>query len=96
MKPCDPPPELAALKAVLAGAGTLTVAVKVLPKSARNEIVGFLGQETLKVKIAAPPEKGKANAALCAFLAEQFGVPKGNVSVESGHTSARKRVRIVR
>jgi len=49
---------------------------------------------TLKVKVAAPPDKGKANAALCAFLAKHFEVPKGNVTVVSGHTAPLKLIRI--
>ncbi len=49
---------------------------------------------TLKVKIAAAPEKGRANAELCAFLAKHFGVPVSAVTIVSGETSPRKRVRI--
>jgi hypothetical protein len=49
---------------------------------------------TLKVRIAAAPEKGKANAELCAFLARHYGVPKSAVTILSGQTSPRKLVRI--
>jgi uncharacterized protein (TIGR00251 family) len=49
---------------------------------------------TLKVKIAAPPEKGKANEALCAFLARHYGVPRAAVSIVSGHAAALKLVRV--
>ena len=49
---------------------------------------------TLKVKIAAAPEKGKANAELCAFLAKHYGVPKSAVTIVSGGTSTRKLVRV--
>ena len=48
----------------------------------------------LKVKIAAPPEKGKANEELCRVLAEHYGVPKAAVSIVSRHTSALKLVKI--
>ncbi len=68
--------------------------VKVIPKSSRNEVAGYMADGTLKVKIAAVPEKGKANAALCLFLAEHFGVPARDVQILSGQTSPRKRVRI--
>ncbi len=68
--------------------------VKVVPKSSRNEIVGPMADGTLKVKIAAAPEKGKANAELCAFLAKHYGVPKSAVTIVSGETSTLKRVRI--
>lgn len=46
----------------------VTLTVKVIPKSARNEIAGMLADGTLKVKIAAPPEKGQANEMLRAFF----------------------------
>lgn len=71
-----------------------TIAVKIVPKSSRNEIVGLLADGSLKIKIAAVPEKGKANEELCAFLAAEFHVPKSAVSVVSGHTAPMKRVRI--
>jgi len=68
--------------------------VKVIPKSSRNEIAGRLPDGTLRVKVAAPPEKGKANAELCAFLARHFDVPKSAVRLVSGETSHHKVVRI--
>jgi uncharacterized protein len=73
----------------------LTLSLKVIPKSSKNEIVGFLADGSLKVKIAAAPEKGKANAAVCEFLASQFGVPKRNVEILRGETSHAKQVRIL-
>ena len=68
--------------------------VKVIPRSSRNQIAGYMADGTLKVKIAAPPEKGKANAELRAFLAEHFGVAQKDVIIVSGETSPLKRVRI--
>lgn len=70
--------------------------VKVVPKSSRNEILGPMADGTLKVRIAAAPEKGRANAELCAFLARHYGVPKSAVTILSGQTSPRKLVRIAR
>ena len=70
--------------------------VKVIPKSSRNQIVGPMADGTLKVKIAAAPDKGKANAELCAFLAAHYGVPKSAVTILRGQTSALKLVRITR
>lgn len=84
------------LVAQLASEGTVTLAVKVIPKSSRTEVAGRLADGTLRIKVAAPPEKGKANAELCDFLASEFGVPKANVTIESGHTSPRKRLRVRR
>jgi len=72
----------------------MTLRVKIIPRSPRNQITGELSDGTVKIRIAAPPEKGKANEALCAFLADRYGVPKANVKVVSGHTSTLKLVRI--
>jgi uncharacterized protein (TIGR00251 family) len=68
--------------------------VKVIPRSARNEIIGEMADGTIKVKISALPEKGKANDALCTFLAEHYRVARGEVTIVSGHSAALKLVRI--
>lgn len=70
----------------------LRLSVKVVPKSARNEIVEVQGDGTVRIKIAAAPEKGKANAELCEFLAREFGVARSRVEVVTGHASSRKQV----
>ena len=72
----------------------MTRRVKVIPRSAKSEIAGEMADGTLKVKIAAPPEKGKANDALCTFLADYYGVPRNAVAIVSGHSAALKLVRI--
>jgi uncharacterized protein (TIGR00251 family) len=46
------------------------------------------------VRLAAPPQDGKANAVLLAFLAEVFGVAKSSVQLLSGHTAPFKKVEI--
>ena len=71
-----------------------TVRIKVIPRSAKTELAGEMADGTLKVKVAAPPEKGKANDALCVFLARHFGVGIGAVKIISGHSAALKLVRI--
>ena len=68
--------------------------VKVIPKSSRTELAGVLPDGTWKVKVAAPPEKGKANRALCEFLAEKLGVTKSKVHIVAGETSHLKRIRV--
>jgi uncharacterized protein (TIGR00251 family) len=75
--------------------GRLTLAVKVVPRSARNEVAGRLADGAWKVRVAAPPEKGRANAELCAFLAGIFQVPAANVTIAAGAGSSRKILRIV-
>lgn len=71
----------------------LILTLKVQPKASRDELGEPLG-EALKVRITAPPVDGRANAHLTAFLAKQFGVPKGAVAILSGETGRQKRVRI--
>ena len=73
----------------------MTRRVKVIPRSAKSEIAGEMADGTLKVKIAAPPEKGKANDVLCAFLADYYGVPRSAVTILSGQSAALKLVRVV-
>ena len=72
----------------------MTVRIKVIPRSPRTEFAGQMADGTLKVRVAAPPEKGKANDALCAFLAGHYGVACDRVTVISGQTAALKLVRI--
>lgn len=68
--------------------------MKVTPRSASSEVVGVLGDGTLKVRLVAAPEKGKANAELCRVLAKHYRVAPSAVTILSGHTSAVKFVRI--
>ena len=70
-----------------------TIAVKAIPNAPRHEIVGWLG-DALKVKVHAPPVEGRANEALCEFLADTFGLPRRAVTVVRGDTSRQKYVRL--
>jgi uncharacterized protein (TIGR00251 family) len=63
------------------------------PGAKKTEIVGQHG-EALKIRLAAPPVDGKANAALLAFVAERLGLRKSAVELVSGETSRAKRVRV--
>ncbi len=67
--------------------------LKVVPGSRKDSIVGALGQR-LKVKVAAPPEEGKANAAACGLIAARLGLKPRDVTVVVGHASAEKTLRI--
>ena len=72
---------------------TASIYVKVVPRASRDELSGWQG-DVLRVRVAAPPQDGKANAALEALLAERLGVRKSAVRVVAGHGSPRKRVEI--
>jgi uncharacterized protein (TIGR00251 family) len=68
--------------------------VKIVPRSALSEIADELADGALKIKIAAPPERGRANAALVALLAERYHVPRSAITIVSGHSASRKLIRI--
>ena len=68
--------------------------IKVIPRSPRSEIAGTMADGTLKVRIKAVPEDGKANRELCSFLAKHFGVDAAKVELLAGATSTRKLVRL--
>jgi uncharacterized protein len=82
------------IKAELAAKGELRLRLKVSAHSRRSEVAGFMADGTLKVKVQAPPEKGKANAEVCALLAREFGVGAKNVIILSGETSPVKQARV--
>ena len=69
------------------------VLLRVYPNAVKNEVVGFTGG-MLRVKVAAPPIKGKANKALVTFLSQLLGVDKGKVNITKGHTTRNKVVAV--
>ena len=73
--------------------GSVTFAVRVVPRSSRNQIVGVEGG-ALKIKLTAPPVEGAANAALIEFVAEWLGVRRSAVSIVSGDKARNKLVRV--
>lgn len=72
---------------------TVTLTLHIQPGAKKTEIAGEHG-DALKIRLAAPPVDGKANAALLAYLAETLGVAKSAVTLKSGQTSRRKVVEI--
>lgn len=74
------------------------VRLKVTPKAKRSQFGGLLdepdGGKALKVSVTAAPEAGKANEAVIALLAQEWGVAKSAISVVSGATDRRKLVEI--
>ena len=67
--------------------------VRVQPRASRTEFAGRTG-DRLRVRLHAPPVDGRANVALVEFIAEVFGVPRAQVSIDKGLTGRDKRVRI--
>ena len=69
------------------------IPLRVHPNAAANELVGFI-DGSLRVKVAAPPVKGKANKELIAFLSKVLGVNKDSLTIVTGHTSRNKVIAI--
>lgn len=69
------------------------IAIHVTPKSGRDQVAGWRGGE-LSVRVTAAPEGGRANAAACAVLAKELGVPKSAVRVIRGDVSRHKQVEV--
>lgn len=65
--------------------------VRAVPNASRSEVLGWetdpQAGPVLKVRIAAPPVDGKANAALRDFLAKSLKIPKSQVVLEKGNSS---------
>jgi uncharacterized protein len=78
--------------------GGVRVRLKVAPKAKRTQFGGLLdepdGAKALKVSVTAAPEGGKANDAVIALLAREWGVAKSAISVVAGATDRRKLVEI--
>ena len=76
------------------GRGCLLVELRLQPGASRAKVDGLQvlddGQAVLKVRVTAPPEDGKANAALIKLLAKAWKLPKSALSLVAGHTDRRK------
>lgn len=78
-------------------AGGIVLALHVQPGAARSEVAGVHGEgreARLRIRLAAPPVDGKANAELRRFLADAFGVPLRSVTLVRGETSRQKTMRV--
>lgn len=70
----------------------LTVHVK--PRAKSDEVVEWLDEETVKVKVKAAPEKGRANAAVVELLAQELKVAKSDIELIRGATTRMKQFRV--
>jgi len=71
----------------------LVITVKVTPSSGRSKCV-LDAANRLKCFLKSPPERGKANAELCATLAKAVGVSRDGVTILAGQTARTKTVKI--
>ena len=75
-------------------AGGVVFAAKIVPGSSKTSLCGTL-DGMVKIKISAPPEKGKANQCLIEFLAKQLDVKKKAVHVIAGQTNPVKNIEVM-
>jgi len=75
------------------GESGCTFYVRVVPRGRHDRIAGVHG-DALKIRLTAPPVKGRANRALRKFLADCLGVSRSDVEILSGHASRQKRVHV--
>ena len=71
------------------GPGIVRIACRVQPRASKQGIRGMHGP-AVKISLNTPPVDGKANAALCAFLADLLDLSKSSVTLHSGQTSRDK------
>ena len=76
------------------GNGRITLTLHIQPGAKKTEVAGLYG-DALKIRLAAPPVDGKANAALLGFIAERLHLAKSAVTLKSGQTSRRKVLEVV-
>jgi uncharacterized protein (TIGR00251 family) len=76
------------------GKGGAALAVRVLTHAPHTELVGIQEDGTLKVRLAAVPQKGKANQVLIEFLAQVLGVAPAKLELVAGQTGRNKLVTV--
>jgi uncharacterized protein len=67
----------------------IKIPIKVTPNAGKNNVIGLVNG-VWKIKIAAPPDKGKANKELVAFLSNVLGIKKDNIEIITGHIGHHK------
>jgi len=74
--------------------GGVVFSAKVVPASSRTAISGLL-DGAVKIKVSAPPEKGRANKCLIDFLAKQLGVKTNALSIITGQSNPIKKIQVL-
>jgi uncharacterized protein (TIGR00251 family) len=73
----------------------VALSVRVIPRANRNEIVEILSDQTVKIRLKAPPVEGKANEELINFLSKILDIPKSNFEIVGGKTGRDKLISIL-
>jgi hypothetical protein len=69
------------------------ISIKVIPNAGKNEVVDFSNGEW-RIRVGAPPDKGKANKELISFLSKMLGLRKDNLEILIGEKSHHKVVAV--
>ncbi len=72
-----------------AGTDGVFIKVYVQPRSGKNEIAGT-HENSLKIRLAAPPVEGEANRECVRFISRLLGIPKSRVEIVQGLKSRHK------
>ena len=76
----------------------MRLTVRVTPRGGRDAVEGWAsdaaGRPVLKLRVAAPPADGAANAAVVALLAKALKRPKSQIAIVSGETARLKGVEV--
>jgi len=75
-------------------AGGCVLSFKAVPNASCTEVRGWVG-DAVKIRVASPPEDGKANKAILKFLAKQLKTNRKSVILEGGEFQPQKRIRFV-
>jgi uncharacterized protein len=95
MSSCLPPGSLPFLR--IDKHGDASVEVVVVPKASRTHLTGIHGEpgrESLRVRLKALPEGGKANDALIKWLADRLDIPPQAITLVRGETSRHKQLHL--
>ena len=72
--------------------------IKVIPKSNKTEVAEIMidgeGEETIKIRVKAVPEKGKANEELIKFLSKELEIAREKITIISGKADQLKLIKI--
>jgi uncharacterized protein (TIGR00251 family) len=69
--------------------------IRVIPRASRNEIVEILSDQTVKIRLTAPPAEDQANAELIKFLSDVLGMPQTKFEIVAGKSGRDKLVSIL-
>lgn len=81
-------------KEIFHNKGEVYLRIKARPGSANTGVTSVMDDDTIKIDVAAAPEKGKANTELLRYLSKEFCINKGSILIISGKTDKLKLIKI--